>query len=214
MEEVEKLKNELAAAQAKLTEKDAQINGMSQELAGDRAKRQDLQAERDVLSVKVKELEGRIGGVQPTNVSEEVQKALLERDRQQAETNRTSAESSFKSRKDFTPEADPGEIKFNAVKKKFAMFDTSKLKTTEEFLAVWQDAYRLVNNQTHNTHIQNNQDMFSRNSGGAPREVETSQLTSEERSVVQRMGWTDDQFLKQKTKRPQYVESLMRGMRS
>lgn len=214
MEEVEKLKGELAAAQAKLAEKDGQISGMSQELAGDRAKRQELQAERDVLSVKVKELEGKIGGVQPTNISEEVQKALLERDRQQAESNRTSAELSFKSRKEFTPEADPGEIKFNAVKKKFAMFDTSKLKTTEEFLSVWQDAFRLVNNQTHNTQGQNNQDIFSRSSGGGPREVSTSQLTSEELSVVQRMGWTEEQFIKQKTKRPQYVESLMRGMRS
>lgn len=209
-------KKEVEQLEASIAERDQKLSNAGQELASNRTVKQQLEAERDALKVKLQEAEDRARGTggQPTDTEAVVRRVLAENDTKAASQNRETAEARFiSSHKEFASDADPGGVKFSAVKGKLARFNTDGLKTVEDFMGVYEEAYLLVNparaaeggeyapyaDSPHDT-------------GRGPKETDTQVLAVKEKKLVERMGWTKEQYLSQKTKRPTYVKQLLEHM--
>lgn len=207
LEEYETLKASFADIETKL-------KSVTGELIEGRKTRAEIEAERDALAIKLKEMEKApiVGDVSSTE--DAVRKVLKEQAKQDAVTNRKIAEETFKSQvKDFSSDNDPGGIKFSAVMAEFNRFNTEDVVKTEDFLELYSKAATLANPSkpvTRETFTPYAATPPSSSSG--PREATTILLSSREQDIVKRMGWTEQQYLDQKTKRPHYVASLLKQL--
>jgi hypothetical protein len=203
-QEITRLKEEIAARDAKLANAGSELSTMRQSKA-------EIEGERDALKVKLQSLE------QPTpatDAAEVVKQALEARDREDAQRSKASAETAFKnSHKEFHPDNDPGGLKFEAYKAYLKKFSDSGLKSEKDFSTLYEDAYVLMNKGqspkderiTPSPHV-------PLNPSNPPREISSDKLTYEEKRVVERLGWTEDKFLKMKETRPDYIKSLFKNL--
>lgn len=210
-------KKEVEQLEAAIAERDQKLSNAGQELASNRTVKQTLEAERDSLKIKLAEAEeranGRSGG-QPQDTEEVVRRILAEGDKKTAEQNRATAEARFKAtHKEFADDADQGGIKFSAVKSKVARFNTDGLKTVEEFVQLYEEAYTLINparaasEENYSPYAASPSDQ-----GSSPKESDKDNLSPKEKKLIARMGWTNERYLKQKTARPTYVRALLDQM--
>lgn len=208
-ETIEDVKKQLDEANTKL----ASATG---ELIDDRKKRAEAEAARDALQLKLTEAldKNKPGeGAQP-DARAVVQEVLAERDKEDAATNRKAAEDAFKAANtDYSAANDPGGVKFTAIAEKFAKFNTSGVLKTEDFLKLYQDAAVLANPSK--PVIREVVTPYANNtpaSGSGPRESDGKEVSARENEIITRLGWTKEQFLAQKAKRPHYVASLLKNL--
>lgn len=209
-EDITKLKEQIA----ELTEKLGNATG---ELTEGRKTRQYLEAERDALTTKLKEAEEKAKdtpGDKPEDVESAVRKILAERSKQDAQANRTAAEAKFKSaHTEFADDADAGGVKFGAVKAKFSKFNLESIVTVDEFMNLFEEAYTLaVPARTREEEDYNPDAHTPSNQSASPKETATDKLSYKEKKVMERLGWTTEQFLKQKVARPTYIRQLLAHM--
>lgn len=210
-------KKEVEQLEAKIAESTQKLSNAGQELASNRKDKQEIEAERDSLKIKLAEAEEKAREGNPTGglTEADVRKILGEQDEKTAVQNRESAEARFKAaHKEFAADADPSGVKFSAVKGKLARFNLSGLKTVEEFTSVYEEAYTLVNparaaddEGSYSPYAESPSD-----TGNSPREIDTDNLSPKEKKLIARLGWDKERYLKQKKARPTYVRTLLDQM--
>lgn len=213
MDDIEKLKADLAARDeelrvAKEAEANAKANVAStvEELKDLRTKKQDAEAERDLVKAELARLGGN-GDVETTvkTILEAEKSKDLERVKDE------SLEDFRNAHKDLFAEAnDAGGIKFEAFKKHLAKLNLSGLTTAKQLKEAYEDALVLMNKGKVQPQPNNGGSPFIPNDGGGqPRSFEGSELDSKEQKLIASIGWTEAQYLKQKKARPSYVASLL-----
>lgn len=145
-----------------------------------------------------------------------VEKRLAEEKTKQIEMSRSEFEANFKATNpEFEPSNDAGGIKFQAFKNILSKFNLNGLTTEKEFAEVYKDAMLLLKRQEGKPNDQSfNRDSFSpgtRSSGGD--KSNSGELSSKEEKMIQSINWTKEKYLKLKTSRPDFVESLLSQVR-
>jgi hypothetical protein len=216
MDEIEKLKADLAAKEEELriakeaegTAK-ASLGSTVEEIKQLREKKQAAEAERDLALAK---LNGQGGD----DVKATVHSILAEEKSKEFEKVRDESLEDFKNtHKELFAEAnDAGGIKFEAFKKHLAKLNLSGLTTAKQLKEAYEDALILMNKgKTQSPANGGGGSPFTpNNSGGNPHSEEGSQLDASEQKLIQQIGWTEEKYLEQKKKRPSYVANLLRGV--
>jgi hypothetical protein len=186
------------------------------ELKDQRKARQFIEDENKVLKAENEKLKTGSGG---SNSDDEraqkvVRLVLEERDKAESENNKKIAFEQFKNRhKEFHPDTDTGGVKWSLLEAKMRKFDTSSLKTTQDFIEALNDAYALLRNQNDGgERFQNPYSSSPSNSSSFPKEVDPNNLTARELKLIQdNYGGDKKRYLKIKEKYPVFVDSLLRG---
>lgn len=198
--ELDALKTD-AAAKAALTS----------EIQKARGEKTDAEAARDLALAQLED-EKKKGNQPPTDATAEaaVRKVLAEEGEKTAKDNLLAAEAKFKNTyKEFHPDNDAGGVKYAAFKQTLARFSFNGLKSQDDFLARFDDAYKLMNPGSTETNKFTPPAHTPSGGGTGPNARTESQLSSKEQKLIQQMGWDEARYLKQKTARPRYVESLL-----
>lgn len=156
----------------------------------------------------------------PANVQEpkpeEIQKVVeAELKRRDAEVLKQTTEQVLAefldSHPEFSTENDEGGLKFAAFQKALGRMNTAGVKTKSDYEQVLEDALRLTGDVTPSM------PSFSSTPRSAPEVRGVSkgaQLTTPEQKLVQNnFGGDIEKYLKVKTKRPEYIEELLRWVR-
>lgn len=182
-----------------------------EELKEERRKRQEAEADRDLIKSKLEE-DSPQDDESDDEVEKKVKKLLSERDKKQAEKNRAEAEKEFLSKyKSLSEDSDPSGTILNAVKDKLSRFDTSQAESKEDFIELLEDAYRLTTGNKPQSSSNMNQyasDDAAAKSSKSPKEA-SDNLSSKEKEIIDRLGWSEEKFFEQKKRRPSYVDRLI-----
>lgn len=204
---------EVEVLKAQITELTTKLNNASGELSENRQKKQEIEGERDALKLKLQQLTETKSPEGQESTDDIVKRLLSERDNQTALENRRTAEIRFKeSNKDFHPDNDPGGIKFAAVMAEFNSFNTSGARTIEDFITFFGKAKTLAGFQEKAPERTIAPYASSPSSTTSPKAGDGYQLTSKEREIIQRLGWTEEKYIKLKNDKPNYVASLLRNL--
>lgn len=196
-----------------LIEKNANLEqdkaNLTAEIKSVREAKQKAEAERDALKVTPpKEEDPDELEVKATEV---VNKILADRSQKSADESRRLAEAEFQIlHKEFHPDNDAGGIKFSSLQENLSRFNTKGLKTKDEFIGVFEDALSLMGGKPSVDTIVNNPYVASnRASGTQPQIGDENDFSDKELKLIKNHGWTKEQLLKHKAKRPDYVRSLL-----
>jgi hypothetical protein len=212
MDEIEKLKADLAAKEDELRvarEAEAEAKATNtktvEEIKELRVKKQEAEAERDLALAKLN------GGGGNGDVESTVKNILAQEKTQELEKVREESLEEFKnSHKELFAEAnDQGGIKFEAFRKHLAKLNMSGLTTAKQLKEAYEDALILMNKGKTHVRQDGGSPYIPKDGGGQPRSEEGSELDSKEQKLIASIGWTEEQYLKQKKTRPSYVASLL-----
>lgn len=185
-----------------------------------RKKKQITEAEAEELKKKIEESKNvntDIGELTPEKIAEIASKTTQEILNKNTEatikSNKESALSKFKEKhKEFHNDNDEGGIKMSVLEKKLERFNTTNLKSEEDFLSIFEDAYALIGKSENSEIPENNIQTESPSGGSAPKEFQNTNLTPKEIEIVNRTFNGDkERYLKIKAKRPDYVANLIQG---
>lgn len=139
-----------------------------------------------------------------------VQKLLGNKQQQDSDRNRKAAFDQFISgHKEYHPDNDTGGLKRAALEREFATFNLAGLVEVDDFKARIEKADRLLRGSTSRESDNGTQTPSSGPSATSANEPENSTtLSAREKEVVDRNGWTEEEYLKLKAKMPDFVESL------
>ncbi len=186
-----------------------------------------LREKKQISEAEAEELKKKLEGREETPIENETltadkiaeiaskatQEVLAKNSEVTVAGNKELALTKFKKRyKEFHTDNDAGGIKMSALERKLDIFNMNALKSEEEFLSVFEDAYSLMggNKTTVNPEIQIPTDPSS--DGSNPQSVETVELSSKELKIIEdTFGGNKEIYLEQKAKRPDYVEKLIQG---
>lgn len=169
-----------------------------------------------------KQLTARVAGegdgpIDPARITElaaqETRKILSERDNETAKENRKSAFDAFVAKhKEFHPDNDEGGIKLASLEGKLSRFNLTGLKSQSDFMSAFEDARNLTVGYTAPRDERGTDpNPLPPNGGGSPSiESVDNTLSSKEQQIVdQTFGGDKERYLKIKTKRPDYVATLL-----
>ena len=147
--------------------------------------------------------------------SSTVKNILMEKESELASKNKSEAFEDFiKSNKRFHPENDEAGLKRSALEKKLKMFNTDSLKSREEFLSVLESASKLLPDVDNEPATQNPSAYTSPSANLNVDSASSHELDSRELKLIDRsFGGNKEEYLKQKAKRPDYVEQLLEWAR-
>lgn len=174
----------------------------------------DLQETRKKKQEEVDALKAQLNPDTKNDVEEAVKKVLDQKKAEESALEREEVEEEFKSSKtEFNPQNDPGGLKYAAFKKELSKFNLSGLSSKKAIASRFEEVYEFMNRGkvTEEGSIQPNPAIPS--GGGQARPVETTVLTPAENEVLKRLGWTKEHYLKQKAKRPVYIQTLFEHYR-
>lgn len=198
-EKVELTKTEYDTLTQKLADKvQAEVN-MTQELIDLRKKNQ--------------ELKGQTSPVPAEDISKAVDAKLAERDAESLkEAQRTALESFLDSHPEFSKEEDTDGTKFAAFQKALSRINLTGVKSQQDYAEVLEDALRL-SGQT-STVSSPSYTSAPRNTYTPPSSRSSMAISPSETKLVQNnFGGNVEAYLKVKTKRPEYIEELLRWVR-
>lgn len=181
----------------------------------DEARIKELQAERQRRQAAEDELKRTKGEQDPTTGKdpEKVFEELLDRKEQaEVKVNKEKALAEFKSSvREFSQESDQAGIVFSAFEKELKKFTLEGLKSKEDFSKRFKEVHEFMERKKPTT---TNPVSFypgsNRNIGSDPKDGDNANLSDVEHRVIKDMGWTIERYLKQKSARPHYVESLLK----
>lgn len=181
-------------------------NSLVEELKETRKRAQEAEADRDLLKNNNTESEEEVD-----EVDKKIQQALSKKEQEEVKQRREKAEESFRNRHKNLKDDSSG-IKFAAVEKQLERFDLSKARTQEEFEGIYEDAYRLARKEDSGSSKSREaayaSDETAAKNTSSPQES-SDEVSSKEREVIERLGWTEEKFLQQKKRRPSYVNRLI-----
>lgn len=180
----------------------------------EKARVEELQAERQRRQAAEEELERSKKGANSdddTDPEKVFTRLLSQKEQKEAEENKKKALEQFRRKvKEFDPEVDKLGIVFKDFEKELSKFNLEGLKTIDDFTSRFSDVYDFMNRK--NPGQKPSQSFYqgnSKGSGSEPLENDTS-LDDREQRLIKDMGWTKERYLEQKSRRPHYVESLLR----
>lgn len=204
----------------KLADESQAKTNLVEELTTERKKKQDSEAVAEDLKKKLEEkveIPVEAGELTADKIAEIASKATQEVLNKNTETtvasNKEMALAKFKEKyKEFHTDNDEGGIKIASLERKLERFNMSSLKSVEDFISVFEDAYNLIGK----TAIQDKPGTpipaDPSTDGPAPAEVTTDNLTPEELKVIDRAFDGDkERYIKIKAKRPDFVNTLIQG---
>ena len=188
----------------------------------------ELREKKTLSETEAKELKEKIEVLKKAEVGDEeltperiaeisanaVQEIILKKEESDAKANKEAALKSFQStQKEFHPENDEAGIKISALDKVLSRFNLADLKTKEDFLGVYTDAFKLLKKEestTEQTEVPHSTD--NPEESPTPSEVDLKNLTKQELDIIDRtFGGDKERYLKIKEKRPDYVDQLLTG---
>lgn len=127
---------------------------------------------------------------------------ILEKDRKaESEANRSKALQRFyEENKEFHPDNDPAGLKYRLIEDELKNFKLDGLYSETDFLKVFNKAKSLTMNRDREDSEVIRTDASSPVGSGAPRSTSASKLTPQERKLIEQEGWTEERYLKLKTK--------------
>jgi len=202
----------------KLVEENAtlkeQLNNVVEEIKSMRVSNRELKEENVELS-KPKEVTPETKDPDTEKVSAVVKAVLEEEKASRAKSNQVTALEKFiAEHKEFTVDNDPTGLKRDALVRKLKIFNTQGLESTEDFYSVIEDANRLLGNVDTKPKTDDVIDTSTPTPDQTPNTVVSKVLTPQEKKLIDRIGWTEDKFLKTKAKRPDYVADLVAEIRN
>lgn len=204
----EEKQNEIPAEiKAQLDEQKETINNLVSELKEVRSKKQEAEEAAQALLNDTPKEDKSI------DISTALQAELDKRAKQDTEINKRTAEVEFRnSISEFSPDNDPGDIKYNMFKKEIAKFNFDGLTTKEEINARYQEVYDFVNRKKEGSDSKINQ-YASTSKTGYTRSDDTSMtgLSKTEIDLITTKGWSKDKYLTLKSKQPGFIQQLLRS---
>lgn len=209
-EKIEELTNQIA----NLTKERDNVVG---ELKEDREKRQEMQTQIEELQ------EALTSATQANNQKPEdkdtatlieqlLEQKLGERDASVAKGNKQAAIERFvNENKEFHDENDTTGKRKEALVNAIARFNTSNLKTVDEFYSVVKDAARLLGSNTEPSNPSESKPEVPSGPGASsqPKVVDVSGLSDGEAKLIEKNGWTKEKYLSLKQKNPAYMANLV-----
>lgn len=113
--------------------------------------------------------------------------------------------------KEFHEDNDEGGLKFSALEKKLSRFNTSDISTESEYLVVLKDAYKLLVEVKPEETPAEELPIDPKTGSPIIKEVTLEGLTPKELRIIERTFDGDkERYIKQKSKHPEMIESLLR----
>lgn len=210
--------NEIIESQAILTQDKSNLVNEIKDL---REKKQLTDDEKVELTNKVTKLEEGITTETKVEVDEVkttaeqiVNQIFAKKDAESREEAMQKAMKNFvQSNPQFSSENDEAGLKKSAFEKKLNTFNMESCKSQEDFLSIFKDANRLLGGTETKVEEQNNIIHQSTDSYVKPKETDVHELSTIELKVInQFMEGDKDRYIKIKSKRPDYVASLLRNV--
>lgn len=145
----------------------------------------------------------------------DIVKAVLSEERSnQIETTRSEFDAKFKaSNPEFNTSNDPGGIKYDAFKKTLSKFNLNGLTKESDFAEVYSAAMILLGKGQTQNNQGNNPYAFGQTSRGNITAASDNNISAKERKLIESIGWTEEKYLQQKAKRPEYIQSILAQVR-
>ena len=175
-----------------------------------REKKQLSESEVAELKVKNQELEALNKGENPeVDVEKVVETILTKKAIEDTKKTQENIKAKFReTHKEFHPDNDAGSIKLGVFERVVGRFNTSDL-SNEEYSKVLEDAYALMNKETKEPNTPGN-NYSEKNTPSNPPVSDDNVLTpKEEKLIASTFGGDRERYLKQKAKRPDYIEQLL-----
>lgn len=204
----EELKNKIA----ELEKKNKELENERDSAVGDKTRVVDeLKESRGKLAELKEKLAGKQEAPKAEDIAAVLDAELAKRDLENAAKLKAATLDRFvKAHKDLSPDNDPTGLKLTAFKTKLSRFSTEGMTQAEQFMEVFEDAYRLLGKQDTTQQpkpkVQTSEPSISED----PEEVIVTNLTSKEKKVIERLGWTEEKYLGMKKKMPSYVAKLLK----
>lgn len=201
--------NEIPAEiQSQLDEQKKIINNLTSELKEVRTKKQ----EAEEAAKKLLE-ETPSGDDTKVDISAALQVELDKRAKADAERARLLAETKFRnSISEFSPDNDPGDIKYNTFKKEMDKFNFNDLQSEEDFTTRYQEVYDFVNRSATAPQSKINQFASTTQSGFTKSDDNLGKdLNRQEQDLIKANGWSAEKYLKLKQKQPGFISQLLRS---
>lgn len=204
------------ALKAKIAELEQAKTALVGETTELRKARQDKDAEVATLQEALRAAtEQNNANPEEEKIRNVVQSILSESEKGRAQGNRKAAFDKFVTEhKEYHPDNDPSGLMKAALEREFAGFNTQGLVEVDDFIEVIGKAERLLRGDTTRQTEDTVQPYSSMSpSNPAPRTSGDKDLTLTEQILIQRNGWTKEKFLGLKAKMPEFIESLVAGVR-
>lgn len=166
-----------------------------------------LRTSRQEIEKRVSEVEKKAADDLSKFASDDKQKKL--------DSAKKIAEDKFKSKyKEFHPDNDTGGLKYQALVKELELRKLDGVDTEDGFLSAFEDAAILLSQRGKQVKSNLNGRFAESPRGGSGdnKSIDDSGLDAREVKLLKMQGWDAERYLKIKTKRPEYVESLLRFM--
>jgi len=204
-EELKKVKAENATL---LQTKDNLVN----EIKDIRSKKQLTEQEKEELVSKLKALEDAGGnpGDKDVDLLKKVEELLNKKEQQSREKNKDKAMNRFMVKHpEFSPSNDEAGLKKSAFDRKLSMFNIGNLEDEDDFLSVYEDAYRLLG---HNEiDIDNSHEVINNPfSPKTPRDEDPDKLSPLEIDYIKKyMAGNEKRYRELKVKNPKAIARLL-----
>lgn len=150
-----------------------------------------------------------------TEVEKAVQEEIARREKARAKENYEKATESFLGRKEFSKENDPDGSKFKAFQNELKELNLNGKVEVEQFISSFEKAARLAGITT-----EKSKDNMNHQQAHTPREGHSiddqgdqgSLPAKEMKLVKERYGGDKEKYLKDKAKRPEYFDTLLKWM--
>lgn len=209
------------ALKAKLALVESEKEGVVNELKGDRTKNREAieKKEKEITdlqeALKAAATKNVTVPTEDDKIASVVKAVFAERDGTKAQSDKKAAFDKFvNEHKEYHPENDAGGIKRAALEKELAgLVSWVNPSATDDFAAVIGKANALLRGNDTSRQNPMNTPSSMPNSPSEQRVIDNSKLSSKETELIDRNGWTEEQYLKLKDKMPDYFDSLLSQMR-
>lgn len=145
---------------------------------------------------------------------EVVLSVLAEKEQEQVKANFELAKEELKRTvKELSPDVDAGGILFSKFERELSKFNMSGLKSKEDFLARFGEAFRLMTQTSSQPTKVNFYNGATQNNGTEVKADDGASLDVSEQKLIEQVGWTKEKYLATKAKKPAYVSSLLKYYR-
>lgn len=184
------------------------VSNLEQDKANLVSELKEIRASRQEIEKKVAEVEKK--------ATEEISKFVVEEKQKKLDSAKKVAHDKFLATfKEFHPDNDTGGIKYQALQKELDKLNLEKYGDSEEaYYSALQDAAIMLSQKGKQVKSNLNKEFAAtpRENAGDIKGSDNPELSAKEIKLLKTWGWDEARYLKVKSKRPEYVESLLRFM--
>lgn len=209
--------NKLVEEHAKLSQDKANLVSEIKEL---REKKQLSETEKEELANKLEALKVfNDEEITPAKIEEITKKTVESIFGEKKQSSIISAKDNaykkfLSTHSELLPDNDMGGLKISAFEKKLSRFNTTNCENEEDFISVYEDAFKLLGKEETKRDVIDNPYASTKTSVNQPRIVPNDNFSDKEKKLINDFLKGDkEKFLKLKVKNPQYIDSLLEHIR-